>query len=55
MIVGAIKKHRTSQDWDGAGRSQRRTHGSGESARVAAADVFLVPYYSAMAKGKRQR
>jgi hypothetical protein len=32
-IVGAIEKHRTSQDWDGAGRSQRRTHGDGESVR----------------------
>jgi hypothetical protein len=37
MIVGAIKEHRTSQHWDRARRSQRRTHGDGESARAAAA------------------
>jgi hypothetical protein len=37
MIVGAIKEHRTSQHWDRARRSQRRTHGDGESARAVAA------------------
>jgi hypothetical protein len=36
MIVGAIEKHWTSHDGDGAERSQRRSHDDGESARAAA-------------------
>jgi hypothetical protein len=37
MIVGSIEKHQTAQDWDGARRSRRRTHGDGEYERVVAA------------------
>jgi hypothetical protein len=37
LIVGAIEKHRISQDWDKAWRSQGRTHDDDESARAAAA------------------
>jgi hypothetical protein len=32
-IVGVIEKHRSSQHWDEARRSQRRSHEDGESAR----------------------
>jgi hypothetical protein len=34
-IVGVIKKHQISQDWDRAWRNQRRIYGDGESTRAA--------------------
>jgi hypothetical protein len=63
MIVDAIKKHQTSQDWDGVWKRWRRSHNDDEIAEVAAADdgeseegkcreQFSLPYCDVLASGR---